>query len=452
MTKTIFLCIPHYVFTSDLLRTKYIEYLSEKYQVVVFTSMIGPEEAKRENYFSSSNVTYIKWHLENPKFWSVFKFLRIALIGEFDYLASMKYFYRRPNYVNNWKRRMLRNIFWPITKILKASWFTAIEYWLLPKSEKFLSYIKEYQPSLLVTATPGFDAAESELILLAKKSKIPSVAVNFTWDNLTMNCKHIRKTDYLVAWNEIMRKEAINIHHYQSEQVFVSGTPRFDPYFVMEKNEPTREEFLKSKGLNPNYPTIFHTTVTRAYTFQKKYIQDLINLRNEKKIPYVNLFFRAHPLDDLETYKEFFGLKDVHFEGAGREIVGPDGKKKVEMSYQDLLNLKYSLKYTDVNVNYASTITIEACIFDKPVINIGYLGVYTFAYGFTHYEPIYKSGAVRLVKKDEELAEFINMYLKDPSIDCAARQKIVSDYVKFTDGLSYKRSVDYLEVIANIKN
>lgn len=442
--KTVFLVIPHYVFTSDLLRTNYIKYLSEKYRVVVFTAMIGPEEARRGSYFSSPSVSYVKWNLENPKFWSIFKFLRIALIGEFDYLASMKYFYHRPNYVNNRKRRLLRVLFWPITKILKARWFTAMEYLLLPESAKFLSYVKEFQPSLLVTATPGFDAVESELILLAKKSKIPSVAMNATWDNLTMNCKHIRKTDYLIAWNGVIQKEAIGIHKYKPERVFVSGTPRFDPYFTKDEQEPTREEFMKSKGLDPNYRTIFHTTVTRAYTFQKKYIQDLINLRNEKKIPYVNLFFRTHPLDDLETYQEFFGLKDVHFEGAGKGIIGPDGKKKVEMSYQDLLNLKYSLKYTDINVNYASTITIEACIFDKPVINIGYLGVYTFAYGFTHYEPIYKSGAVRLVKKDEELAEFINMYFKDPSIDRAARQKIVSDYVQFTDGLSYKRSVDFL--------
>ena len=33
--------------------------------------------------------------------------------------------------------------------------------------------------------------------------------------------------------------------------------------------------------LNPKYKTIFHTTVTRAYPFQKKYIRDLIELRSQ---------------------------------------------------------------------------------------------------------------------------------------------------------------------------
>ena len=73
------------------------------------------------------------------------------------------------------------------------------------------------------------------------------------------------------------------------------------------------------------------------------------------------------------------------------------------MNYQDLLNLKYSLKYTDLNINYASTISIEACIFDKPIINIGYLDRFKLAYEFNHYIPIYKSGAVRLAKTDEAL-------------------------------------------------
>jgi hypothetical protein len=406
--------------------------------------MIGDKEAAERDYFRSPSVIYIKWTLENPRFWSFFKFWRIALIGEFDYLKSMKYFYKRPNYVQNWKRRMIRNLFWPLTKILKADFFTFLERLFLPSSSKFADYIRQYQPALLVTATPGFDAVEAELILLAKKAKIPAAAVNFTWDNLTMNCKHIRKTDYLIAWNSIMKKEAMEIHHYPPEKIFVSGTPRFDPYFVKEADEPNREQFLKSKGLNPTFPVIFHTTVTRAYPFQKKYIKDLIHLRDRGQIPYVNLFIRIHPLDDLENYAEFSGLKDIYFEGAGRPLASPDGKKKVEMNYADLLNLKYSLKYADLNVNYASTITIESCIFDKPVINIGFLGVYTFAYDFTHYGPIYRSGAVRLVKTDEDLPKLINMYLKDPSIDREVRQKIARDYVEFFDGLSYKRSVDYL--------
>lgn len=443
--KTVLLAVPHYVFASDLLRTNYIKYLSEKYRVVVLSPLFDGEEAKKRGYWQSPNVTYQKWELENVALWDRMKFWRIAFVNEFDYLASIRHFYKRPNYKDSWKRRLARTFGLPFKKFLTADFFTRLEQKKIKPSPIFEEIVKNRNVELLITATPGFSPFEAEMIHLAKRAGLPSVAMNFTWDNLTMNSKHIRKTDYLIAWNEVMKKEASDVHNYLPEKVFVSGTPRFDPYFDDSdamvgagKKDPGRSKFLKSKGLNPDYKTIFHTTVTKAYPFQKKYINDLIKLRDSKKIPYVNLLIRTHPLDLIENYSEFKDIPDFCIEKSGKEV---------EMSYDDLLNLKYSLKYTDVNINYASTITIEACIFDKPVINIGYLDRFALAYEFDHYRPIYESGAIKLAKTDEDLPRMINLYLENPSRDHDQRLAIVDKYVQFTDGLSYKRSVDYLEQI-----
>lgn len=436
--KTVLLAVPHQVFSSDLLRTNYIKYLSEHYRVVVLNPMFDAAEAKSRGYFQSSNVIYVKRELENPKFWDRMKFLRIALVNEFDYLKSIKHFYKRPNYTDSWKRRVARMIGLPFKYLLTADFFTKRELKKLPQSQSFEALLNEHKPDLLVTATPGFSPFEAELIILAKRASLISAAANFTWDNLTMNSKHIRKTDFLIAWNGVMKQEAISIHHYQPEKVFVSGTPRFDPYFSEDQTTPSREKFLKSKGLDPKNKTIFHTTVTKAYPFQKKYIRDLVALRNSKKIPYVNFLIRTHPLDLIENYSEFKDIPDFCIERSGKEV---------EMSYDDLLNLKYSLKYTDLNINYASTITIEACVFDKPVINIGYMDRFALAYEFTHYQPIYESGAVKLAKTDEDLPVLINRYLDHPELERDQRLAIVDKYVQFTDGFSYKRSVDALNEI-----
>ncbi len=442
--RTVLLAVPHWVFSSDLLRTNYLKYLSEKYRVVVLSPLFDAVEAKRRGYYQSPNVIYQKWELENSGLWDRMKFWRIALVNEFDYLASIRHFYKRPNYKDSWKRRLARALGLPFKKFLTADFFTRLESKKIRVSLAFEALVKNHGIELVVTATPGFSPFEAELIHLAKRAGLTTVAVNFTWDNLTMNSKHIRKTDFLIAWNEVMRKEAADIHNYSPEKVFVSGTPRFDPYFVDDsdagvgagKKDPGRAKFLKSKGLNPDYKTIFHTTVTKAYPFQKKYINDLIKLRDAKKIPYVNLLIRVHPLDLIENYSEFKNVPDFCIEKSGKEV---------EMSYDDLLNLKYSLKYTDVNINYASTITIEACVFDKPVINIGYLDRFALAYEFNHYLPIYESGAIKLAKTDEDLPRMINLYLENPNRDHEQRLTIVDKYVQFTDGLSYKRSVDLLE-------
>lgn len=460
--KTVFLCVPNYIASSDLLRTKYISYLAAKYRVVILTSFLDTDKARAGGYFQSPNLAYEHRPTEHSRFWDFFKSLRISLVNEFDYLISIRYWYRRPNYKNNWKRRVLRFLGRSFSFFLTANFFTKLESLLLPRPKRFLELVGKYKPDLIITVTPGFDGWEAEIILAAKKLKIPTVAVNTSWDNMTMNAKHIRKTDYLIAWNEIIKKEAMTIHNYPSDRIFVSGTPRFDVYF--ENNIRTsevqdingnirtsdvinidREGFLKSKGLNPAYKTIFHTTVTKAYPFQKKYIRDLIKLREDKKIPYVNLFIRIHPLDVYDNYKEFLNVPDLCIDSAGKYTDG-----KVEMSYNDLLNLKYSLKYTDLNINYASTISIEACIFDKPIINIGYIDRFALAYEFNHYRPIYESGAVRLAKSDADLPGLIKLYLDNPKLDSEARQRIVVAYIQYIDGLSYKRSIDCLAKIMDI--
>jgi len=441
--KTIFLIIPHYVFTSDLLRTKYIEYLAKSYRVVVITPMIDGETARRRGYFQSSNLVYQKKPLEASRFWSVFKLLRLSLVNEFDYLSYFKQYYLRPNYRNNKKRRILRFFGKPFSSLLRADFFTKLETLFAPRARELEHLVNLYKPLFVISATPGLNPFEAEAIIMAKRRRLPTVAVNFTWDELTTTAKHIRKTDYLITWNRVIKKEAIGIHRYSPKKVFVAGTIRFDPYFTSADNELSRERFLASKKLNPKYKTIFHTTVTKAYPFQKKYIRDLIRLRKEGEIPYVNLFIRIHPRDIYENYREFANIPDLCIEKAGQQI----DENNIEMDYDDLLNLKYSFRYSDININYASTISIEACIFNKPIINIGYLGIYAMAYDFDHYRPIYKSGAVSLAKNDKDLSRLINMYLDNPSLDSENRKKVVDDYVEFTDGLSYKRSVDLLERI-----
>lgn len=438
--KPLFLVIPNYVLISDILRTKYIEELASRYRVIVLTPFLNETRAKNEGYYCGNTVSYVRYALEHPRFWNVMKELRISLVNEFDHLHYIQSWYKRPNYTKSLRRRLLRGIGLPFSRLLTANVFTQFERRWMPVPRQFDALLRKHRPVAVLTATPGLNSWEAAIVLQAQRCGIPTVAMNFSWDNLTANAKHIRKTDYLIAWNDVLKQEAVSLHGYAPEKVFVSGTLRFDPYF--EKTDAKRTAFLKSKGLNPKYKTIFHTTVTKAYPFQKKYIRDLIRLRDEKKIPYVNIFIRIHPRDVHENYKEFFNVPDMIFEKAGRIV-----DDQTEMNYQDLLNLRDSLRHTDLNINYASTISLEASIFDTPIINIGYIDRFALAYGFDHYRPIYQSGAARLAETDEDLPRLINEYLKKPLLDSEYRKKIVASHVQFTDGFSYKRSVDFLEKI-----
>jgi CDP-Glycerol:Poly(glycerophosphate) glycerophosphotransferase len=109
-----------------------------------------------------------------------------------------------------------------------------------------------------------------------------------------------------------------------------------------------------------------------------------------------------------------------------------------------------TLYHADVVVNVASTITIEACIFDTPVVNINFDGPgespYVKSarryYSFTHYVNITARNSVRVATSPEALVDDVAAYLADPSLDAAGRKQVVLDQCQFTDGRSAERVVD----------
>ena len=446
--KTLFLFIPHFTFTSDLLHTKFISELAKKFRVIVFSPVFQGNNAS--GYFQSPNVEYVKWDLEYPKFWLIFtKTLRLAMIREFDSLEYLKLRWREK--INwNWQRRTLRLI----SKLLPgfmttADFFTRLETRLLPNSPKLQALVREHKPHLILTCTPGFTTIETEAIIFAKKNRIPTASIDSSWDNYTSNSVQIRKTDFLICWNKQMKKEAVELHRYPEGNVFISGTYRFDHHFQNRSRTLSREEFLKSKNLDPKRKTLLLCTLPpNTYPPQYK-VWDLLaewQQKNALNEP-INLFFRIHPNDEPHRYKKFENIPNLRVELAGRAVNAVSNNQlKVEMDESDLDNLYYSLKYTDINVNFRSSLNLEAAIYDQPSINLALHG-YLPRYHVDWYIPLVESGGLKLVNSEEELREAINSYLKNPKLDSASRKKIFDDYIGFRDGLSYQRSVKAIEEI-----
>ncbi|HDI12583.1 MAG TPA: hypothetical protein ENF64_00530 [Hadesarchaea archaeon] len=101
---------------------------------------------------------------------------------------------------------------------------------------------------------------------------------------------------------------------------------------------------------------------------------------------------------------------------------------------------------TDVAINRASSVTLDAVAMDVPTINIAFdlisergaervsFDWSTSIFGFTHYEFIPKSGGVRLANSPEELISHINTYLDNPKLDSEGRKKIVAEHCGPQDG------------------
>lgn len=436
--KTIFLFIYPRLFISDLLRGEYIKYLSSKYKVVVFLENLD------DSYYKSDNVIYIKFpfKLNKFRFWTIFEsLLRINLIRRFDNFIGIKY--RHVRYSgNDWRKNLLKFIAQLLPrKFFNPSFFYWFEKIFITHKKEFKYYIDKYNPSLVLTSGPGFYFMEGWAILCAKKFGIPTAAINFSWDNLTIYARSVRKTDYIICWNDIVKKDAQTIHGYKDNEVFVAGILRYD--FLFKKDElGSREQFLKNKGLDPDKKTIFVATATDSDLDLHKKVINAIRDMN------VNIYVRVHPLERMKTYEEFKKLNNVYIEYAGTVKQGDEERGwQTEMEKEDQVNLKKILKFCDLHINRSSTMTLDSLAFNLalPIINLKFPTSVVPVADYEHYKPIVDEGAVRLARNIDDAVRYVKMYLDNPLLDIENRKKVFDMMIKFSDGLSYKRSVDFLE-------
>ena len=120
---------------------------------------------------------------------------------------------------------------------------------------------------------------------------------------------------------------------------------------------------------------------------------------------------------------------------------------------QLLANIAY---HADLNVNVASTMTLDFAIHDTPVVNIAYnianpppfgIPLWNAFYEFEHYRPVVELGAARFARSSAELAEHVNSYLADPALDAEARRRLVAMQVASPLSDSTSRTISALESI-----
>ncbi|OGG48342.1 hypothetical protein A3D66_02225 [Candidatus Kaiserbacteria bacterium RIFCSPHIGHO2_02_FULL_50_9] len=445
--KTLFLVLPTRLHISDVLHTEYIKELAGKYRVVVFLPTKNSSlEIDASSYYKHPNVIYQGIFDPSGKYWTLIDWLlRPELIRRYEDNPAVRWRNAIARKADK-RRRLLRVVMQFVSKnLFSTDFFSFIERYTMPNFSWFKKQVERHHPALIMVASPGVKPVEPYVIACAHRLKLPTVAFDFSWDNLTTYPRHVRKTKYLICWNEFQREAARELHNYPDDRLFVSGTLRFDSYFRPLKGEEERSTFLSSKGLDPNRKTLLFAS--RAHlNFHRDIIRSFIHWQKEGVFAEpLNFFIRMHPLDKPEDYAEFMGVPNLYLGLAGTVKANTvSSKNNVETEEADWVIKKDSIRHTDICINFASTFSLEAFIFDKPVINIGFAGISSDILMFPHYAPIVETGASRVAMRMEDVLLFINDYLKDPARDRAARTAMVKKFVAPADGYSYKRNIGFI--------
>lgn len=334
--------------------------------------------------------------------------------------------------------------------------------WKLFPKKWCLMLFEKYQPVLVLSTDMITNYDEIYILEWAQKLKIPIVTWILSWDNLTGYGRIPIHVNKLIVWNEFMKKELIDFHGFKEKDVYIAGVPQYDIYFYYKKNEKslTEEQFLKEIGASSNKKLITYTTAPVSFNVREDQIIEIIhNAIQQNKIFYPSrLLVRLHPKDEINRYRKFKEKKNIILDSPGK--FDSALLDHWNPNQRDITHLIATLKYSDLIINIASTMTIEAALFDKPIINIAfngykekcYLESVRRYYDYTHYSNIVKTGGVKIAKSPEELIFFINQYFKNPSLDKKERGKIVREQTWKFDGKASERVANYIrEFLNNLK-
>lgn len=300
----------------------------------------------------------------------------------------------------------------------------------------------------------GADGAEHETKLTwwARQHRISVVHMIGNWDTLTSKGYPGVPVSMLLAWGPVMRGDAIKLHDIAAANIRMIGSIRYDR--LHEAIHRTREEFLGSLGLDSGKKTIlFAGPLSEDQYFEMMQVYEEL-LEEDRDY---QMIFRMYPGKNFMASP--YAKPIIHYArslpGVYVSIGDPDyrvGSKDKAVMQIEQFELWHAFKYSDVVINYFSTIALESCVFDRPVISMLYRPMHNYGWlspplyadhpGLPHNMRLYSYGAVQRVKNRRELLATIREAVSLPDKYQFARCKAVEQEMGVLDGQVVERMVD----------
>lgn len=305
----------------------------------------------------------------------------------------------------------------------------------LADTSAFEYLFRKYRPDLLF-ATDVFTPLDVKLMRLAKRRKVKTVGMVRSWDNVTSKTLLSFIPERMVVNTARIRKELHLYGDVPEESVFCCGIPHYDRY--NSSGRAPRDEFFKKLGLDPQKKLILFTPPSDSH-LKHDAVAPIVLKSLEKVGAQVVVRLPLVGKADLGDYRPPAG---VVFDEPGSS---PDFTE-AHLSRAADRHLADSIFHSDLVVTWASTMIIDAIVFDKPVVLVGF-DVAPRSYGrsiqqyydYDHQRDIIGRGGVRFAASPAELKHCVGQYLANPSLDFAGRKKIRDEFCGPLDGKSGER-------------
>jgi len=456
--KLVIIILHHGFEATTFLRTKFYDEIKKQFDVIIFTPNYS------EEYFISEFNNFYK--IKNLNIQDSTKLERILL----KIFLRMSYHPLKSNILKlrlkKNKRSFLAysinvcmNIFLYKMKFLRN--FSIKIFFTKINDEDLVSEMHFHEKTFLIIGTNSWSIQAIKLERLVKKNGGVIIHYLIGWDNLFNKTHFFSEPDLLLVWSEIQKKQAISLHNIKNEKVKIVGSILFEEKADISKLF-NRDDFYKKYNLDKNKKIIMLGTANN-YIYNSNY--ELIKLICEailkNKIDVDSqLIIRLHPqsryknISTIYSDNQFDNYKDLvnifPFISFDIPQVMSD-KLKFDCTKDDLENLKNIVFHSDLVINVASTISLDAALYNKPIINVAfdiprktYFESCERCYEYDHYNLLLQYRGTDIVHTEEELISKINFYLKNPLFKSHERLEMLKSQI---GDLEFPPSEMFLDIL-----
>lgn len=345
--------------------------------------------------------------------------------------GRLKYFFKKLFFYPLSKLQFLKEFF---------RWLDA----LLIKDKYYHQVFDKYSPDL-VFATSIMEDVDVFVLKHAKRRGIKTIGMAKTWDNISKMSFRV-KTDKLIVWSEYSKDEAIKFQNYKDSEIIICGIPQFD-FYKKSDYAMARKEFCDLTGIPENKKIILFCSEGKVSKYDGEVAEIIADYVGDEKIKNSVLFIRPHFMykDDEKKFVSSADKNNIFIDSGYN--ASQCFRDRWDYSKEQIKRFANIMRYADAVITSASTISLDAAAYDKPIINIVFDGKHRVPFAqsiarwyLTEYaKKTLQTGGIWLADNPAELLNAINACLENPNLLSAGREKLRNYFCYKIDGGSGAR-------------
>jgi len=307
----------------------------------------------------------------------------------------------------------------------------------------FKSVFETYKPDL-VFASHLYGWFDTNMLAEAKRTGAKTMGMPAGWDHLDKYYLpfHVNR---LLAQSNGVRKAGMKFQSYKPEEISVTGFPHFD--FIASKSWAiSRQDLLKEMNIPADAKIVLYVSGSFYCPDEPEIIKEMATWA-EKGTLKGNVHFIVRLYPGGRNTKEFDERKFEPLTSIRRiSFYRPEAWSDIKTT-ERLLNI---MLHADVVIQVYTTMALEATVLGRPLLSTPFDGyehrpnrrsMRRFE-KFEHFQDVIKSGALLRAYSFDQLREYLNRYLEDPTYLAAERKQLRKDQCGPLDGKASRRVLE----------